>query len=274
MDPTSLLETSIAMQLAHLHCHRQAFTLIELLVVISIIALLIGILLPALSAARDTATSLKCLAQLRDIGIAVDAYAFDHGGDLPINGNYTGNGEPERVFNGKNVRWPNLINPYYGLSNKGNTADVAGFDHFYCPVNISDEPDALAIGSYGYNVFFSGRTVPGNFFNPGSQQTWRSKDQIKDSSSVPLFGDTGIEDPTNTGSIGGYSMNYEGPHTIAQVRYGWDEGPLDNRGPSPNHRGSTNYLFAGGNSSSEGIWPWQDFIGTDFHPRGDVKINP
>src|SRR5687767_13063345 len=63
---------------------RGGFTLVELLVVIGIIALLIAILLPSLSAARESAASLKSLSNLRQLGIGIQQYKNANRGLYPV----------------------------------------------------------------------------------------------------------------------------------------------------------------------------------------------
>jgi prepilin-type N-terminal cleavage/methylation domain-containing protein/prepilin-type processing-associated H-X9-DG protein len=82
----------------------RAFTLVELLVVIGIIGVLVSILLPALSKARDTAATLKCLSNCRTIGTAMVMYSNEHKGYLPY---------PTTAF-GEEQLWFRAIDPYLG----------------------------------------------------------------------------------------------------------------------------------------------------------------
>jgi len=69
--------------MTHHRAGSQAFTLIELLVVISIIALLVGILLPALGAARRTAQKISCASNQRQLGLALQMYAQQNNDHYP-----------------------------------------------------------------------------------------------------------------------------------------------------------------------------------------------
>ncbi|MFA6929033.1 MAG: DUF1559 domain-containing protein [Lentisphaeria bacterium] len=74
------------------HC---VFTLIELLVVIAIIAILAAMLLPALQKARESSKSIKCVSQLKQIGLAINFYGDDYSGYIP------GQSQNDGGFDGK-----------------------------------------------------------------------------------------------------------------------------------------------------------------------------
>jgi len=104
---------------------RCAFTLVELLVVIGIIAVLVGILMPALSSARRQAQQTKCLAALREIGNGFAMYASVYKNTWPCAVHDWGN-PTYPLPDGKQLRWQDRILPFItDIKNVDDYKDIA-----------------------------------------------------------------------------------------------------------------------------------------------------
>jgi len=109
----------------------RGFTLIELLVVIAIIALLLSILMPALQRVKEQAKQTRCQANLKQIGLAMQAYAGDYDYLIPQAEIRPG----VAVYTGIDMRWPVLFMPYLGSVTKGidDLEEYYELEIFDCP---------------------------------------------------------------------------------------------------------------------------------------------
>ena len=122
---------------------RAGFTLVELLVVIGIIALLIALLMPALSAARSQAMTLRCAANLHDVGRAMQNYANDYKGKVPRGYYYF------PFYQQGYILWAEALSKYVGrpveVADTGPLRDAVmapmfrEIEVYQCPVNPNEE---------------------------------------------------------------------------------------------------------------------------------------
>jgi prepilin-type N-terminal cleavage/methylation domain-containing protein/prepilin-type processing-associated H-X9-DG protein len=218
---------------------RLGFTLVELLVVIGIIALLIGLLLPALTAANGQSRSVQCLSNLHQLALAAEEYCEASGGYLPIayfssytyplsvsyNWDFTvtTNVVTGAVTSQPGILWPNAV-----------TIPVQQCPSYFGPANAVGNP----FTGYNYNDSYLGGGKFGSAVYPPMKMS-----NVGHPSRCALFGD---------------GQYYNGADKFMRSPF---PGPVDNffgyNSPTAGtqgfrHRGMTNAVFCDGHGESLG----------------------
>jgi prepilin-type N-terminal cleavage/methylation domain-containing protein/prepilin-type processing-associated H-X9-DG protein len=254
---------------------RRAFTLIELLVVISIIALLVGILLPALGAARRTAQGVVCLNNVRQLGVALGVHVSENDGKLPTFKPVSPATTPGQQ---SDAQWAKDFTKSMGVdweqealaivASRDGTSGPSGFDGWKCPTDPEDQPSIYAPN---YPNIIAYETLRG-VYSPIKRKPM-TIDTVRDASSVMIFteqneaAESTIWTPFGTlGAVGGGVWPFDTDFDADGVndssgalmsslkgKYG-GEYPYNNMGPrhgsGSGSDGSVNITFVDGHGGS------------------------
>lgn len=211
---------------------QSGFTLVEMLVVIAIIAILASLLIPTINKARDSAQSVKCMSNLRQIGGMTEAYLADSGNRFPPSWSWD-NG-PSGGGGSTWLEWLVAETQFGWDFDKARAAISSGQVPSRCPVRtMSDAAYQAANGgredwySYGINYrFIDGiPTMPDGEFH----QEMKSRLAVQKPSQTIYVADSKAE--TGQGSL---------------INSGWDAAY-----PADRHQGRANVLWLDGHVTSE-----------------------
>jgi prepilin-type N-terminal cleavage/methylation domain-containing protein len=149
---------------------QKGFTLIELLVVVSIIALLVSILLPALGKARQQAQTVLCMNNQRQLHLATNMYLRDNQDYYPYFGT-----ESHPIYG--SAGWDTVISMYLG--GPGGYAEVQKMQYFTCSLALKQSHVTMTVRTYGMNSWFGYVPKTGTWlFSPYRKESQAAKNTI------------------------------------------------------------------------------------------------